>query len=252
MKLSQTSKTFLCRPSLKKSCQAPTVLTLLLRTTQTVPVFGSELPSSFGFWLCLFHWNHISEFTLTTRPGISLFPLGFNTGAELHHHQIPGALNFKMNLMTQGSIKSGGLATLLENMISCFVDSCKKILLLSSLLGASLLHQNSSNIQELRIKTFRWHGLKDKTFFKRDAFHSGAIGKVSIFHSWYRSVIRVKGVIFISFLMASEISHLRCEIPVKLNRDCSFNKDSNSQPLFRQAKLIRQVSQCHWALFVTS
>jgi len=31
-----------------------------------------------------------------------------------------------------------------------------------------------------------------------------------------------------------------------------FNKDSNSRLLFRQAKLIRQVSQCHWALFVTS
>lgn len=69
--------------------------------------------------------------------------------AELHHHQIPGALNLKMNLMTQGLITSGQLATLLENMKSCFVGSCKKPPLVSPLSDTLLLQQNTSNIQEL-------------------------------------------------------------------------------------------------------
>lgn len=80
-----------------------------------------------------------------------LFLHYLNMKAELHHHQIPGALTLKMTLMTQDSVKSGQLATVLENMKSCFVGSCKETPVFIFFFPPSdtlFLQQNISNIQE--------------------------------------------------------------------------------------------------------
>lgn len=110
-----------------------------------------------------------------------------------------------MTPMTQESVKSGQLATSLENVKRCFVGSCKETSTFfpSVRYIASPAKYIKYSGTYKRIKMFPCHCLEDETFFKWDAFQSEAMGKVAIFHCLYGTVVLFvwkESFFFISFL----------------------------------------------------
>lgn len=110
-----------------------------------------------------------------------------------------------MTPMTQESVKSGQLATSLENVKRCFVGSCKETSTFfpSVRYIASPAKYIKYSGTYKRIKMLPCHCLEDETFFKWDAFQNEAMGKVAIFHCSYGTVVLFvwkESFFFISFL----------------------------------------------------
>lgn len=186
----------LSTPSVKKSWQAPIVLRLLLRTppkNQNPSAFLSWLLIPFGFWLYWVRWNHI--FKLLSDHKARIFLSSFSSWFK-HESWITSSPDSRSSEFKNESNDSrlnkirtvGNFTRKHEKLLCWFLQENSACFPFVRYTASPAKYIKYSRTYK-RIKTFLWQGLKDKTFFKRGAFQSKAIGKVAIFHSLYRTVV---------------------------------------------------------------